>query len=421
VNDISNHSKPWSPSAPPKAGKPLDQGGDPPSLRSQVGPILFLTSIFFLNFLARVIMAPLMPSIEKDLGLSHGGAGSFFFLISVGYFIALTGAGFISSRFTHRKTIVVSAITCGCAILAIALSANLLGISAGLLFLGVASGIYLPSGIAMITSVVSSKHWGKALAIHELAPNLGLIGAPLISEALLSWMTWREVLILLAVICLVAGLAFWRFGRGGKFPGKDPSFGALKILLGERSIWIMIALFSIGVSATMGIYAMLPLYLIVERGMEQRRANTFIALSRVPGIGMSFLAGWATDRFGSRHTLACILLLTGLFTILLGCTVGPWLILIIFLQPMLAGSFFPAGFAALALASPRSVRDTAVSFTIPFAFLVGGGAVPIWIGIMGDAGVFSIGITAVGGMVLTGFFLAFYLKFPDGRKDESAL
>lgn len=401
----------------PQNSKTLDQDPAPPSLRSQVGPILFLTAIFFLNFLARVIMAPLMPSIEKDLGLSHGGAGSFFFFISVGYFIALTGAGFISARLTHRRTIVVSAVTCGCAVLTISLSTNLLGISAGLLFLGAASGIYLPSGIAMITSVVSSRHWGKALAIHELAPNLGLVGAPLISEALLAWMPWRGVLILLAVVCLAAGLAFRRYGRGGNFPGKVPSFSSLRILLGERSMWIMIALFSIGVSATMGIYAMLPLYLIVERGMEQRWANTLVALSRVSGIGMSFLAGWATDRLGARYTLASIHLLTGILTIFLGSMAGPGLILIIFLQPMLAGSFFPAGFAALALASPRKVRDTAVSFTIPFAFLIGGGAIPVWIGIMGDAGMFSVGITTVGVTVLTGCFMSLYLKFPDRPKD----
>ena len=393
-----------------------NQGAGPTSLRSQVGPILFLTLIFFLNFLARVIMAPLLPPIEKDLGLSHGGAGSFFFLISVGYFIALMCAGFISSRLTHRKTVYVSSFTCGCALLAVSLSTNLLSIRIALLFLGVASGIYLPSGIAIITSLASSRHWGKALAIHELAPNLGLVGAPLIAEALFLWVPWRGVLCILGIACFVAGLAFARFGRGGDFPGKVPSFQSLKILLGERSIWIIIALFSLGVGASMGIYAMLPLYLIVERGMEQGWANTLIALSRIPGVGMAFLSGWAADRLGAKRTLAGILLLNGLMTIWLGMMPSTWIILIVFLQPMVAGSFFPAGFAALVLASPEKVRDTAVSFTIPFAFLVGGGAIPIWIGIMGDAGMFSIGITTVGGMVLGGAFLALYLKFSNGHE-----
>jgi len=49
-------------------------------------PLLLLTSIFFVNFLARILLAPLMPAVESDLGLSHAEAGSFFLLVSLGYF-----------------------------------------------------------------------------------------------------------------------------------------------------------------------------------------------------------------------------------------------------------------------------------------------------------------------------------------------
>ena len=62
------------------------------SFRSHIGPILFLAGIFFLNFLGRIILAPLLPTIEKDLGLGHSEAGSLFLLISLGYFIALLPA-----------------------------------------------------------------------------------------------------------------------------------------------------------------------------------------------------------------------------------------------------------------------------------------------------------------------------------------
>jgi hypothetical protein len=40
---------------------------------------------------------------------------------------------------------------------------------------------------------------------------------------------------------------------------------------------------------------------------------------------------------------------------------------------------------------------------------------------MGDAGMFSVGITTVGGMVLSGFLLALYLKFPAYAEDERPL
>ena len=73
--------------------------------RTYVGPLLILTSIFFINFISRIIPAPLMPKIEADLGISHAQAGSFFLLISIGYFVALIGSGFFSAAMRTRLKI----------------------------------------------------------------------------------------------------------------------------------------------------------------------------------------------------------------------------------------------------------------------------------------------------------------------------
>jgi MFS transporter, NNP family, nitrate/nitrite transporter len=66
--------------------------------KAHLFPIFFLTAIFFLNFLSKIILAPLLPTVELDLGISHGEAGSLFLLISAGYFVALPASGFVSAR-----------------------------------------------------------------------------------------------------------------------------------------------------------------------------------------------------------------------------------------------------------------------------------------------------------------------------------
>ena len=77
------------------------------SFWGQVGPLVFLVLIFLLNFISRVIFSPLLPTIEKELAINHGQAGFFFFLISAGYLSGLLGSGFLSSRSSHRLTILV--------------------------------------------------------------------------------------------------------------------------------------------------------------------------------------------------------------------------------------------------------------------------------------------------------------------------
>lgn len=380
-------------------------------------PILFLTAMFFLNFLARIIFAPLMPAIEADLGISHSEAGSFFLLTSTGYFITLLASGFLSSRLLHRGTVILSALAVGVVLILTSFTREIWGFRAGLLLLGMASGLYLPSGIATLTTLADAKHWGRAIAIHELAPNLGFVAAPLLSEMLLLWFSWRTILAALGLLSIVLGLGYASGSFGGRFPGKAPSLEALRPLIRQRSFWIMMVLFSLGIGGSFGVFTMLPLYLVTDQGFDRGWANTLVGLSRISGVGMAFVAGWAVDRFGHKRTLATVLLLTGITTVLLGTASGSSLVAMVFVQPLLAVCFFPAGFAALSLLSSESTRNLAVSLTIPAAFIVGGGAIPILIGAMGDAGAFPLGIVLSGVIILAGGFLSTFIKVPRAHEE----
>jgi len=380
------------------------------TFRSQIGPILLLASIFFLNFIGRIIIAPLLPAIEADLSISHVQAGSLILITTTGYFLAVVGSGHVSSRMTHRNTIIFSAFTAALALVGVSLSNSFSSLRVSLLLLGLATGFYLPSGIATLTFLAPAKDWGKALAIHELAPNLGFVAAPLISEALLHWFSWRGVLGVLGVSSALCGWVFLRFGRGGKFRGEVPNLSSYRSLFGQSSFWIMAILFGLGMGGSFGIYTMLPLYLTAEQGMNRPFANTLIGLSRVSGLFTSLMAGWATDRFGPRRTLLLVLFLAGLMTLLMGLASGAWLIVMVFVQPMLAVCFFPAGFAALSLLGSSEIRSIAVSLAVPIGFLFGGGALPVGIGILGDAGLFAAGIAGTGALILSGSFLSRLLK-----------
>jgi len=380
---------------------------------SRLGPILFLTLLFFLTFIARVVLSPLMPAIESELQISHGPAGTIFFFLSVGYFIALLGSGFVSARITHKNTIGLSATIVGVALLSIAASKGLWGMRAAVFFLGMAAGLYLPSGITTLTDMVSSRDWGKAVAIHELAPNLGFVAAPLIAELLMIWFSWRVVPAVMGLTAIFIALVFIRSSEKGQFCGKPPGWDAIGQVLSRKSFWIMVMLFSLAISSTMGIYTMLPLYLTEDIGISRPLANTLIAFSRAGGMATALISGWATDRFGPRRTIMSALALTGTATILLGAVSSMVMAAsLVFLQAILATIYFPAGFTALSSLFPAGIRNVAISFTIPSAFVFGSGIVPSMIGFTGDLGAFSSGFAGIGALILAGSLLPLYLKFP---------
>jgi NNP family nitrate/nitrite transporter-like MFS transporter len=386
------------------------------SFLSQIKPLLFLVVIFFLNFLCRIISAPLMPAIEKDLKIGHDEAGSFFFLISLGYCLMLLASGFVSSWLNHRRTIILSSFALGGALLVISFSRNLWGIHFGLFMVGMTAGLYLPSGIATITELVSSKDWGKAIAIHELAPNLGFVAAPLLTEVLLGVCSWRGVLAFIGIASMLGGMVFAFFGKGGAFPGEAPDSRVLRTILIERSFWIMMGLFTLGVAGQLGVYSMIPLYLVSERGMERTWANTLLGLSRASAPVMALLSGWATDRLGVMPTLKAVFITTGLITVMLGIAPGSWIVLMVFLQPVFAACFFAPGFAAISRMGSPSIKNVAVSLTVPVSFLLGAGAIPAGIGFMGEVGSFSLSFIILGGLLLGGAILVKYLKLSEANR-----
>lgn len=89
----------------------------------------------------------------------------------------------------------------------------------------------------------------------------------------------------------------------------------------------------------------------------------------------------------------------------------------VLLQPLLAVWFFPAAFAAIAMITPPNARNLAVAFSVPFGFLIGGGAIPTFIGGMGDAGSFATGFTITGALIAIGGVLALLLKLPEPVED----
>lgn len=381
---------------------------------SAIAPAFFLAGIFFLNFLSRLLLSPMLPVIEEDLGIGHGTAGTLFLSMTLGYLISMMASGFLTSRITHKSAIAFSSIVLGLALFVTAKSPDLNGLYFGMLLTGLASGLYLPSGVATLTTLVDRRHWGKAMAIHEMAPNMGFVVAPVLAGLLLRWWTWRWVMDMIGVAAVMAGLMHAVLGRGGGFTGVVPDFAAVRTFVMRRDSWIMIAFFSAAIAGSLGIYSMLPLFLVKGHEMDLVDANLFLTITRLPCMVMAFLAGWVADRLGLKMVIGLSFFASGLSAIAMGFLDGGLLATAVFLQPLFAVAFFPAGFSALSkIGGDERSRNIVVSLTIPLAFMLGGGLIPALIGMAGDLGSFSGGVAAAGFFITSVLLLMPLLRIPD--------
>lgn len=395
---------------PPRYGpKRIREGSGFP-----LASIFLLTVMFYLNFLPRLIMAPLMVTVEKDLHLGHDDAGMFFLLISAGYCITFLVSGFISSRLAHHKTILLSTFAVGFMLLLLSGSHSVFAFKVELFFLGVAAAPYFPSGLATVMAMTGADQQGKAVAVHELAPSLSYISAPLIAELFLRFGSWRGLLACMGVLTLSMGGLYMRFGRDRGIMGKPVSFHMTGLLLRDRSFRIICFLFVLGMGAGIGLYTMMPLFLVHEHMFDRSWANSLVSFSRFPGIAAVLIAGFALDRFGIKRSLTAVLVTSGVLTLAVGMASKQTVVCFLFLQYVAAVCFFPAAWMAVSRIDHPGAKSAALALAVPIAYIFGAGLVPATIGFLGEHGSFSQGFIGFGILTVLGGLISRKMKLSDG-------
>jgi NNP family nitrate/nitrite transporter-like MFS transporter len=282
----------------------------------------------------------------------------------------------------------------------------------GLLGLGMAAGLYLPSGLASISSLVSPAYLARGMAVHELAPNLGFIAAPILADMIFRCCSWQQGLMWLGIVMVGAGVLYGMVGGGCHERGKSLDCLTSQAIVSRPDFWLMVLLFSLAICSSLGVYAMLPLFLVSDQGMTPERANRLLAFSRIAALAMPLVAGWLGDRVGNRSVMALVLLFAGLCTAFLGVvTSSLWLVVLVILQPMVAVCFFPSGFAVLSTLIPDSKGALVISLCIPVAFLLGGGVLPVLIGAIGDYTSIGVGFMVTGTVMMAGALFSFLVAF----------
>jgi len=368
---------------------------------------MFIWFVWFMTFTARSIFSPVLPLIEDEFVVTHGRAASILAVSGIGYGLSLFFAGTVASFLGPKKSILLSTILSGVTMLLFSLARTFEVYYVLAFILGVALGVYMPSVMPLITDHYEERLWSKAIGIHGSAPSVSVFSAPFIALGILSLLPWRAVFVLPGIVFLLCGLLFY-FVTDEVTLGKEKHF-FIGSLLKQRAIWVMGILWIFSAGANIGLYLVIPLYLVKELSLNIDYANTIFGFSRLGGAILTIVSGFFVDRFSLKRACFFLVASTGILTMLLAISSVRWTPLFLFLQACISPTFFLVGFVALAKLFDRDQRGHATGFVVSIGIL-GTGVVPYVVGLSGDYWSFRIGIFLVGMFTALSSGLLYTLK-----------
>jgi len=365
--------------------------------------------LWFFNFSTRIIPSPVLPLIEDELMLSHARAGGLFTFLYAGYAFSLLMVGSMAPKVGYKRCIICGLLCSSSALFIVQYSYSYWELALLFLLIGLGCGVYLPSIMPMITETFPREHWGKAIGIHDSAASLSILFMPLYISIGLNLFPWRRFLLFLCIASVVVVLLFWIFS---KEPPREKVAGryAATEVLKKKALWYMMPLWIVAAACSLGVYSIIPLFLVRERGLPLDLANTVFGISRLGGIVVSITAGFLVDRLGVRRMLFWTLLLTGLSTagLAMARPFNP-LVGALFLQATVALGFFPAGLATISKLTTSSERSMAIGVVISVGVIFGLGVAPYLLGTIADRVNFQTGILLLGILTTLSSFSAKYL------------
>ena len=355
--------------------------------------------MWFVNFSCRTIIAPLMPVIEDELFISHALAGSIFTFLSAGYTVSLLLSGPLSPRIGYKRSVLLGFSILVISIFSLKYANSYLYLIIVALLIGLGAGVYLPSAMPLLTSIFRYHQWGKAIAFHETAASFSIFSIPILATFALHFFYWRNLFFILSSAILLAGIAFWKFSPDFK-PLKESRTGFLPVL-SRKDFWIIAILWVFAASNGLGLYNMIPLFLVKENGMALETANTIFGISRIGGLLMAIMSGFLVDTYGVKKVLVFILVITGLSTIFISIAPSvPILIGALILQATFSTGFFPVTLMAISKITDINERSTFTGATIAIGVVFGLGLSPFLLGLAADKWSFHAGIFILGALTL---------------------
>lgn len=264
-----------------------------------------------LNYADRTALASVVPPLRADLGITDFQVGLVGSLFLWTYAIASPFVGNIADKFSRAKIITGSLIGWSVITVLTGLAPNVATLFGLRIALGVAESFYLPAAVALLGAQHGAATRGKAMGLHMLGLNLGLVGGGAAAGLMAEHFGWRFGFWVLGGLGLVLAVFSTRF-LGGESPvagaprPPKPRAGvaleAWAYCLKVPSFYCMLASAMAAGVASWIFLSWLPLFFSENYGLKLGAAGLAgVALYKLPvflGIGVG---GWLSDKAVQRN------------------------------------------------------------------------------------------------------------------------
>ncbi len=358
--------------------------------------VVFVTFMFFCNYMARSTLSPLLAYIELDLQISHSQSTSWLLAQGLGFASTQIFTGYLVSVIRPRYVVAFSTILLGSTFLLIPFLGNFYALCVLFFCFGMFCGAYLGAGIAVLGTLVSKEDWGKAIGIHELGPNVGFIVIPILAQGVLLFASWQAVFVLVGLLSVAAGISFFFFGKGGYTFSEKPSLKSNFSLLKQRNTWVFCLLVTVGLCGEFSVYSVLQIFLVSEHNFSPDNANMWLLLSRLLTPAAVIIGGIASDRFSSATIIIIGAFVHAVSLVFMGFAPSSTLMLVgVNIQPLCIGFIFPAIFTLINEHVHILKQPALLSMIMPLSALVGAGLMPFILGVCGQYFNFGVGFVLV--------------------------
>ena len=263
----------------------------------------------------------LLPIIGRELGLDYAQIGLIMTCQYVAGAVANVPGGIMVDTVGRKGVLMaLSLFWVGFPYLLMGFSHGYLMLLGCVALVGFGNSLWHPTAIPTLARTYPERK-GLVLSIHGMGGNMGDALAPLAVGALLTWLTWREVVVLNVVPGLVMSLTILvllgTLTVGGKAKKEDGTHQTLREYLGgvpalfrNRSLVLLTTSSAFRSMTQNALLTFLPIYLAYEMGYSPFWVGAGMFALQAAGFAASPIAGHLSDRLGRRGVMTASMVMT---------------------------------------------------------------------------------------------------------------